>query len=59
MFYNIAAAKDKFELLIMLVLMFNLFVFVTITFMPELYRTMANWATRMVDRLFKKISQSH
>ena len=52
MFYNIAAAQDKFEVLVLLVLLLNIFVFVTITFMPQFYRNVANWATRLIDRLF-------
>ena len=55
MFYNIAAAQDKFEVLVLLVLLFNIFVFVTITFMPHIYRNAANWATRLVDRMLKAI----
>lgn len=53
MFYNIAAAQDKFEVLVLLVLLLNIFVFITITFMPHIYQNVANWATRLVDRLFK------
>lgn len=53
MFYNIAAAQDKFEVLVLLVLLLNIFVFVTITFMPHIYQNAANWATRLVDRFFK------
>lgn len=56
MFYNIAAAQDKFEVLVLLVLLLNIFVFVTITFMPQFYRNAANWATRLVDRFFKGLT---
>lgn len=58
MFYSVAATQDKFELLVLLVLLLNLVVFFTITYKPSIFRNLGNWVTRLMDRLFKGISSN-
>ena len=53
MFYSVAATEDNLELLVLLVLLLNLFVFFTITFMPGAYRNLGDCATRLMDWLLK------
>lgn len=56
MFYSIAATEQKFELLVLIVLLLNIAVFVCITFIPTLIPNIRSWATRMVEWAFRGLS---
>lgn len=56
MSYNIDSTQGYFEFLVVVALLINLMVFITITFRPSALRTLANWATQVVDRAWKGFS---